>query len=393
MSLITRHWLPTGISLVMLATAFYLSGFSSPLPYLLILGVVPWLVILYRQQAHDLSETATTEKNATVHMLQDLFTNLEGSTTQCNQINIDNLQNLQTMLSDAIVKLNESFSNMHNQTQRQQEIVTAVLDRSSVESENGSVNIVSQFATETENVLQLFMSQLISTSEDSMGMVHTIDDIASEMDEIESLLDDVKNISDQTNLLALNAAIEAARAGEAGRGFAVVADEVRNLSKSSNRFSEQIRDVVNKSLQKITAAKATVEKMASKDMSPAIRAKEKVNTMLQEVNEMNIFSQNMFNEVSSVSADIEKNVAIAIGALQFEDMGTQLISHTGDNIERINHLVMALNSHMQNCNTIESLNENQNNLNESIIEYTEHCRSRINPVAQSSMETGDIDLF
>jgi methyl-accepting chemotaxis protein len=213
------------------------------------------------------------------------------------------------------------------------------------------------------------------------------------MDEIESLLNDVKNISDQTNLLALNAAIEAARAGEAGRGFAVVADEVRNLSKSSNRFSEQIRDVVNKSLQRINAAKATVEKMASKDMSPAIKAQEKVNTMLQEVSDMNIFIQDMFNEVSGVSAEIETNVTVAVGAMQFEDMSTQLINHTENNIQYLNSLFSELHSHIQHCDPDETLIEQLDKLNQLINEKQKSGQEIINPVAQSNMETGDIDLF
>ena len=105
-----------------------------------------------------------------------------------------------------------------------------------------------------------------------MNMIEKIDDMAERMNKVESLLTDVKSIADQTNLLALNAAIEAARAGEREEGFAVVADEVRSLSQRSDRFNDEIRTVLGLAQENIDSAKETVSKLASKDMSFAIKS-------------------------------------------------------------------------------------------------------------------------
>jgi len=391
MRFLQENWLALVITTSMLFGAMYLAGISAITPYLIIVGALPWAYKAFSASRADVSQPLAEDDQ--VKAIQGLFAEISGRMQQEGNFNQQNLENLKSMLTDAIIKIHESFNNMNQLTAQQKEIVGNVLSESMVETDEGKVNVVTQFASETNSVLELFMQQLITTSEDSMNMVHTIDDVASEMDEIESLLDDVKNISDQTNLLALNAAIEAARAGEAGRGFAVVADEVRNLSKSSNRFSDQIRDVVSKSLQKISKAKSTVEKLAAKDMSPAIRAKDKINLMMEDVSRMNLLIQNRIADVSTISEELNQNVGLAVNALQFEDMSTQLISHTSDSIENINNELDEVTQKLLGIDNNDALTDSVNDIVSNLNDKNTSVKPRENPVSQSSMDEGDIDLF
>ena len=88
-----------------------------------------------------------------------------------------------------------------------------------------------------------------------------IEDLNHQSDEISKIVDTIGSIADQTNLLALNAAIEAARAGEHGRGFAVVADEVRSLAARTSKSTDEVNEMVNKNTQLVAKAKESMVKV------------------------------------------------------------------------------------------------------------------------------------
>ncbi len=155
------------------------------------------------------------------------------------------------------------------------------------------------------------INELDNEIETTAKVIHTVE---VETDNIGSVLDVIRGIAEQTNLLALNAAIEAARAGEQGRGFAVVADEVRTLASRTQQSTQEIQDMIERLQAGVKNAvvamgrgqekvKGSVDKAES-----AGRSLDEINKAVATITAMNMQIASASEEQSNVAEEINKNV-------------------------------------------------------------------------------------
>ena len=320
----------------------------------------------------------------------------------------DELGQVRVLLADAVSNLNTSFNGLNDHSQTQAAVVHGAINSLNMDSgampgsdseEGGADQInIREFVSETSDVLRHFVDIMTTSSKQNMDIVVRIDDMSNHMGQIFELLEGIKEIADQTNLLALNATIEAARAGEAGRGFAVVADEVRNLSHNSNTFNEKIRTMVEVAQRDIADTREIVGDSASKDMSFMITGKSRIDSMMNGLEAINDAIEESLAEASTITTSIADETAKAVRALQFEDIARQILEHADAKIERLNEYVSHVTSGLERLD-VDCDDETYHRDLSTLRSETRELANVIaeappdKPAYQDSVAEGGVDLF
>lgn len=181
------------------------------------------------------------------------------------------------------------------------------------------------------------INELASEVQEAGNVINALEDHTAK---IESILDVIGGISEQTNLLALNAAIEAARAGEQGRGFAVVADEVRQLAQRSAESTQQIQEMIHE-LQ--SRSKVAVDVMntsrakAETTVERATEAGESFRTIaesMQQISALNAQIMTAADEQSSVADEMSQNLVSIAAVSEETEQGTAQIRQSGQDLQQ-----------------------------------------------------------
>ncbi|MFQ2193466.1 methyl-accepting chemotaxis protein [Aeromonas jandaei] len=258
---------------------------------------------------------------------------------------------------DKLHHLSEHYDQqMHGHSRETDQVVTAVTEMSSTAQEvaasaSNAASATSDAARESDAARGV-VSTAINSINRLVGEVHTasgvIEQLAQETAKIGSVVEVIRGIAEQTNLLALNAAIEAARAGEQGRGFAVVADEVRSLAGRTQQSTKEINEMLQRlqgGVKQAVDVMQASEERSQETVQEASHIASSLDSMVMAVstiNDMNIQIATAAEEQHAVSEEINKNL-VAIQQIVSEltsaavesNSTTRDLANTGDKLRKL----------------------------------------------------------
>ncbi|MBR8842895.1 methyl-accepting chemotaxis protein [Pseudoalteromonas piscicida] len=280
-------------------------------------------IYLAMRDMADKLKAIIAEIQSSTHALSSSSETLSAITAQSKQ----GADNQMEQLSHSAVSMNEMAATIAEITQSAQLAADAATDADS--QSNSGVQVV----VATQQAMEGLVGKIENVSK-------TIENLEQETESVGSILDVIRGIAEQTNLLALNAAIEAARAGEQGRGFAVVADEVRSLASRTQKSTDEIQEMISKLQNEakrsvgmmrdnVKDAKDTADKSAKTDevlqaISSSVSTIKDMNLQIASASEeQNTVTQQLSQSVTEISETAQET---ATGAERASDEALSLLS-------------------------------------------------------------------
>lgn len=316
------------------------NSFQSIMLWLTLLGIIVGSLVAYRA-VRRLRLTLGGEPEYAAQIISEIA---QGNLTDKIQVNSDNsilaaLKLLSAHLNNITLNSKQAASelltaseqllktaNLNEQLISQQKIATEQ-GASSIQQMSETVHDVASHTTDAADMAQMAISEFtagqaeVTKTQSSINALAAkvadastvINNLSDDSRQIGSVLEVIQGIAEQTNLLALNAAIEAARAGEQGRGFAVVADEVRNLARRTQDSTREIQAVIEKmqnSTSKAVSVMAEGQSQAQTSVEQARKAGESltaINQSVQRISDMNTQIATAAEEQAVVANEINQN--------------------------------------------------------------------------------------
>jgi len=244
-----------------------------------------------------------------VHHLDDMIEQMNTALIDVKESSVLVSESSQS-LSTSSDQMSKGITDQHRQIEQ---IVTAINEMThtigdmsvNIEDSTRDVNVIRDLSSEGEILLNETVKEINNLSVSVLESSDIVKKLGESSSKINDIVQVISEIADQTNLLALNAAIEAARAGEHGRGFAVVADEVRKLAEKTVDATKEITEMVH---EVQVGVKTSVDKM-DEEVTLANKGTEKVNSLKENIIKSII---DVADQISSIATAAEEQSATSI---------------------------------------------------------------------------------
>ena len=322
------------LSCLLLQLADALSPLYLLLNVLVAIAAALWTSSHFHQHIHR-NRTEQIEPAAT-NAIAHSIVGLEQVCEKALPIWSQQIENSRQQTEAAMIDLTQRFSGLANKLEEAVNASHLAAGELGDANSRGMAGVLSESQQQLNEVVAI----LHSAQANRDAMLGEIKSLTTYTIELNTMAMDVAKIASQTNLLALNAAIEAARAGEAGRGFAVVADEVRNLSRLSSETAQKMTDKVDTINTAIGRAFQIAENAAARDHASALNSEQTIEQVLARFRHATDSLAESASLLQNESTDIHREISSVIVSLQFQDRVSQILSHVRQNMESLSsHLV------------------------------------------------------
>jgi methyl-accepting chemotaxis protein len=294
----------------------------------------------------DLNQTiATRYPNSVMDVLGKALANLRGT--------INQVRSAASQLSQSSLQLQAASSSNNEQislqTSEAQQIAAAITQMATTTHEVSGYAVQAASATRQADTQVEDGNQMVAASVVAIGELAqileqtttTMERVSTDSARIESVIEVINSIAAQTNLLALNAAIEAARAGEHGRGFAVVADEVRSLANRTQLSTQEIRDMISV-LQEGTQSAAQAMRhsceLAERSVEQTRQSQQALSKISHEVgaiNDMNAQIASASSQQTAVAEEVAQNITRIHGSTLQSASGSKEVAASSHELARL----------------------------------------------------------
>lgn len=270
-------------------------------------------------------------------------------------------------VADVTTQLASAASEMSQLTGKTQRAMTVQLEKvssvsSSMSEISQQVDDISQSSEKAADISQQTDDEssegkrlvneginiITQLKQDIEGATSTVQAVEDDAESIGSVLDVIQGIAEQTNLLALNAAIEAARAGEQGRGFAVVADEVRTLASRTQDSTLEIKTIIER-LQTGSSKAAQVMKHGTEQVKISVDSTDKVGASLEKIS-LSVAKMNTMN--SQIASATEEHLTVSTQVNQGVNDISSVAQEASEDVEQIANSSQGVSNLTQNLQTL-----------------------------------------